>query len=51
MFYFIIIKERSGYLDQVEVAYKLQVEAQNAAANAIKQFEEFLKEEEKIVII
>jgi hypothetical protein len=42
-------KERSGYLETAETAYKLQVEAQHAAESAIKQLEEFMHEEEKLV--
>ena len=44
-------KERSGFLDQAEVAYKLQVEAQNAANNAIIQLEQLINEEKELVII
>lgn len=41
-------QERSDYLDQAELAYKLQVEAQDAAENAIKQLEDFITEDAKL---
>ncbi len=44
-------KERSGFLDQAEVAYKLQIEAQNAANNAIIQLEQLINEEKELVRI
>lgn len=42
-------KERSDFLDKAEVAYQLQVQAQDAAEKAIKQLEEFITEDAKIV--
>lgn len=41
-------QERSDYLDQAELAYKLQVQAQDAAENAIKQLEDFITEDAKL---
>ncbi|CAF0706283.1 unnamed protein product [Brachionus calyciflorus] len=41
-------QERSDFLDQAELAYKLQVQAQDAAENAIKQLEEFITEDAKL---
>lgn len=44
-----IIKERSELMDQAELAFRLQVEAHNAAEQAIQQLEEYMIEEEKLV--
>lgn len=41
-------QERSDFLDQAELAYKLQVQAQDAAETAIKQLEEFITEDAKL---
>jgi hypothetical protein len=36
-------------MDQAEMAFRLQVEAHNAAEQAIQQLEEYMKDEEKLV--
>lgn len=41
-------QERSDFLDQAELAYKLQIQAQDAAEKAIKQLEEFITEDAKL---
>jgi len=45
------IKERSGFLDKADLAYKLQKEAQDTAEKTIKQLEEFINEDAKLVNI
>lgn len=43
-------QERSGYLDKAEIAMKLQSEAQDTAEKAIRQLEEFIAEDARLVI-
>lgn len=42
-------KERSDFLDKAEVAYQLQVQAQDTAERAIRQLEDFITEDAKLV--
>ena len=44
-------QERSDLLDQAEAAIKLQKEAQIAAEKAVKNLEEYINEEAKLVRI
>ena len=43
------IQERSDYLDKAEVAYQLQVQAQDTAEKAIRQLEDFISEDAQLV--
>ena len=42
-------KERSDFMDKAEIAMKLQKEAQETAEKTIKQLEEFINDDARIV--
>jgi hypothetical protein len=49
IYFKLTVKERSQFLEKADVAYKLQEQAEETAAKAIKQLEEFITEDAKIV--